>query len=96
MSQQPTPTAADPELEILLVEEEIIELQGKVVRARNNLAEAQKLREASEPGSASALVAETEIEEICTSIDVNQAKIAKLEVEHRQLQMQIYDRFLSQ
>lgn len=92
MSQQPL-HSADPELEILLVEEDIVELQGKVVAARNDLAAAQKLREESEPGSTSALVAETEIEEICSSIDVFEAKIKTLETDHRRLQMQIHHRF---
>ncbi len=96
MTQQPSPATSatsDPELKILLVEEDIIELQGKVVMARNDLAAAQKLREESEPGSASALVAETEIDEICSSIDVHEAKIKTLETERRRLQMQIHHRF---
>ncbi len=91
MSQQPL-HSADPELEILLVEEDIVELQGKVVAAHNDLAAAQKLREESEPGSTSALVAETEIDQICSNIDAYNEEIERLEAERRKLQLQISER----
>lgn len=92
MSQQPV-KPADPQLEILLVEESLIELQGKVVAAQNNLYSAQKMRDESEPGSTSESVAETEIEEICSQIDIYNAEIERLETEHRGLLIQIQSQF---
>lgn len=94
MSQQPV-KPVDPQLEILVVEEAIITLQGKVVAAQNNLFSAQKMRDESEPGSASESIAETEIEEICSQIDVHNAEIDRLEKEHRALLIQIHFSLIS-
>lgn len=92
MSQQSTPPTANPELEILLIEERIIDLQGKVVTAQNNLHAAQDMRERSDPGSANESIAEVEIEDIHSYIDSLNAEIERLETERRKLQIQISDR----
>ncbi|MFO0862630.1 MAG: hypothetical protein U0516_02830 [Candidatus Saccharibacteria bacterium] len=95
MSQQPsgtTPTTTDPELEILLVEDNLMDLQGRVVTEQNNLYAAQKLRDKSDPGSAAEEAAEAEIDQICSNIDTYNEEIERLEAERRKLQLQISDR----
>lgn len=66
---------ADPELERLLVEEDLIEAQARKVRLETQLAELTQRRSQYPEDS----VTEVEIEETCSSIDVVTAKIAQIE-----------------
>lgn len=66
---------ADPELERLLIEEDMIEAQARKLRLEAQLAELTQ-RRSQYPEDC---VAEVEIEETCSSIDVVTAKIAQIE-----------------
>lgn len=66
---------ADPELERLLIEEDMIEAQARKLRLETQLGELTQRRSQYPEDS----VTEVEIEETCSSIDVVTAKIAQLE-----------------
>ncbi len=94
MSQNSSHPAADPELEILLVEEEIIELQGKILQMQNQLSAAQTLRDTSPSGSVSVVIAEMNIKLALLAIEIYEATLAKLESIYQQLKSQLNRRYL--
>lgn len=79
----------DPELERLLIEEDIINIERKLASANNSLASAKKMREESPRGSASESITETEIEEICSSIDVLNAQLQAKNKAHNELSIRL-------
>lgn len=94
MSQNSSHPAADPELEILLVEEEIIELQGKILQMQNQLSAAQTLRDAGPTGSVPVVIAEMDIKLALLAIEIYEATLTKLESIYQQLKSQLNRRYL--
>lgn len=82
------PTPADPELERLLVEEDIIDIERQIAAAHNNLTVAQAVIQQNPYGSTDRVAAETEVEVLCLYIEGLEVQLQTTQTTHNQLSIE--------